>query len=90
MKTFTFSTERICPRTIQFTLDGDKIFNVKFSGGCSGNLQAVSRLVEGRTVNEIYSKLNGISCGNKGTSCPDQLAKSIKRAYDSMKSSENC
>lgn len=71
----------ICSQKIDFELDGDVVKNVNFTGGCNGNLKGISALVEGKTVSEIASLLEGITCGLKKTSCPDQLAKALKRAF---------
>ena len=87
-RTFTFATERVCPKLIKLTLDGNIIQDVQFlGGGCSGNLQALPRLVKGLTVDEVQQKLAGISCGGKGTSCADQLAKAVNAAFVQSK---NC
>lgn len=74
---FTYSPKGTCSRQILFDVDSDnKMHNVRFIGGCSGNLQGISRLVEGKDINEVESLLRGVRCkGN--TSCPDQLAKAI-------------
>ena len=72
----------VCSAKLEFELDGNVIHNVKFLGGCNGNLQAVSKLVEGLTVNQIKSKLLGIRCGFKDTSCSDQLARAILAAAE--------
>ncbi len=74
---FTYSTKGTCSRQILFDVDGEnKIHSVRFIGGCSGNLQGVSRLVEGKSIDEVETLLAGIRCkGN--TSCPDQLSKAI-------------
>lgn len=77
---YTYRTKGTCSSQIQFDLDGDRVRNVKFTGGCNGNLQAVSRLVEGMTVEEITNKCEGIHCGFKNTSCADQLVQGIKEA----------
>ena len=80
---FMFKTKNTCSKIVKFTLNGNIVTNVQFlEGGCPGNLQAVSKLVEGMTVDEIESKIGGIICGKKGTSCADQLVKSIKKAYE--------
>lgn len=79
---YTYNTKGTCSRVIELELDGNVVHNVKFTGGCHGNLQAVSKLVEGLTVEEIEAKLNGICCGMKGTSCGDQLSKAVRAAYD--------
>ena len=74
---FTYSTRGTCSRQILFDVDTeDKMHNVRFIGGCGGNLQGIARLVEGKHINEVESILKGIRC--KGdTSCPDQLARAI-------------
>ena len=74
---FTYSTKGTCSRQILFDVDdNNKMHNVRFIGGCGGNLQGIARLVEGKDINEIESLLAGIRCkGN--TSCPDQLSKAI-------------
>ncbi len=80
---YIFETQNTCARKIRFTLNGNVVTNVKFlEGGCPGNLQALPRLVEGMTVEEIESKIGGIDCGGRGTSCADQLAKAVRKAYE--------
>lgn len=74
----TYKTSGVCSREIQFELDGDTIKHVEFIGGCSGNTQGVARLVEGMNVNDAIAKLEGIKCGVRPTSCPDQLSKALK------------
>ena len=83
--TYTYRTQGTCSSQITFDLDGDVVTNVKYYGGCNGNLQGISKLVEGMTVDEIEKKLGGIRCGFKSTSCPDQLAKAVRKAYESEK-----
>ena len=75
-----YKTKGTCSTRIDFDLDGDIVRNVRFMGGCNGNLQGISRLVEGMPAREAISKLEGIRCGFKSTSCPDQLAKALKAA----------
>lgn len=70
----------VCARSIHIELDGDIIKNVEFSGGCNGNTQGISSLVRGMHVDEVISRMEGITCGFKSTSCPDQLAKALKLA----------
>ncbi len=82
---FTYSTSGTCSRQIIFDVKDNKLYNVKFISGCSGNLQGVAKLVEGRDLDEVEKLLSGIKCRN-GTSCPDQLSKAIA-AY--KKSQEN-
>lgn len=77
---FTYYPQGVCSQMIELELDGDIIKSVEFTGGCHGNLQAVSKLVVGMTVDEACSKLEGIRCGFKPTSCPDQLCKALKAA----------
>ena len=74
---FTYSTKGTCSRQILFDVDTEnKMHNVRFIGGCGGNLQGIARLVEGKDVNEVETLLAGIRCRNN-TSCPDQLSKAI-------------
>jgi len=77
---FTYYTKGTCSKQIDFETENGKIKNVIFTGGCNGNLQGLSKLVEGMGCNEVISKLEGIRCGFKDTSCPDQLAKAIKNS----------
>ena len=74
---FTYSTSGTCSRQIVFEVDEEKkLHNLKFIGGCNGNLQGVARLCEGKNIDEIENLLSGVLCRN-GTSCPDQLSKAI-------------
>ena len=82
---YTYETKNTCSTIIKFTLNGNVVTNVKFIGGCPGNLQAIPKLVEGMTVEEIEKKIGGIVCGARGTSCADQLAKAVRQAYDESK-----
>lgn len=82
---YTYKTRGTCAVQIKFDLDGDIISNVRFLGGCNGNLQGISKLVEGMNVNDVASKLKGITCGYKSTSCPDQLAVAIANAVAERK-----
>ncbi|MBE6549976.1 MAG: TIGR03905 family TSCPD domain-containing protein [Ruminococcaceae bacterium] len=77
-----YNTRSVCSRRIHIELDGDRIANVKFEGGCAGNTQGVAALVAGMSVDEAISRLEGIKCGFKPTSCPDQLAKALKEYKD--------
>lgn len=75
----TYLTEGTCSQMIDFEIDDNGLIrNVVFTGGCNGNLQGISRLVEGMKVEEAINKLEGIRCGYKSTSCPDQLAQALK------------
>lgn len=81
---FEYKTKGTCSRAITFELEGDIVRNVKFEGGCNGNTKGVAQLVEGMTADEVINKLSGITCGFKGTSCPDQLAKAIAAAREAQ------
>ena len=70
----------VCSRLIHIDLDGDTIKSVEFVGGCSGNTQGISHLVKGMNVHDVIERLEGIRCGNKPTSCPDQLSYALKQA----------
>ena len=70
---------------IEFDLDGDVVRNIRFLGGCDGNLKAISKLVDGMTVDQIESKLRGNTCGRKPTSCADQLARAVREAYNAKR-----
>ncbi len=83
---YIMKTENTCSGRIKFTLEGNVVRNVEFlDGGCPGNLQALPRLVEGMTVEEIEKKIGGIICGRRGTSCADQLAKAVRKALEQEK-----
>ena len=71
-----------CSKMITVTIEENKIKHVQFYGGCHGNTQGVARLVEGMDVNEAISRLEGIHCGPRSTSCPDQLAHALKAAIE--------
>lgn len=73
-----YKTNGVCSGYIDIELDGDMIKSVTFTGGCHGNLQGISRLVEGMNKEEAISRLKGIRCGFKSTSCPDQLAQALE------------
>ena len=75
----TFKTQGTCARQIEFEIDNNIIHNVRFTGGCMGNTQGVARLVEGMEIHDAISRMEGIDCNGKGTSCPDQLAKALKK-----------
>lgn len=74
-----FKTKGICAREISYEVSDGKVYNVKFMGGCDGNLKGVARLVEGREISEVITLLEGITCGRKDTSCPDQLTIALKQ-----------
>lgn len=79
----TYATRGTCSRQILFDIVDGKVYNVKFIGGCLGNLQGISRLVEGRDIDEVITTLKGVKCkGN--TSCPDQLATALQAYKDAQ------
>jgi len=81
---FQFRTKGTCSQMIYFTIEDGRVFNVEFMGGCNGNLQGIGKLVEGMLVDEVITRLEGIHCGMKPTSCPDQLASALKKAKESL------
>lgn len=77
---YSYKTKGTCSAQIDVELDGDKVKAVKFYGGCNGNLQGISRIVIGKTVDEVAESFEGIRCGMRNTSCPDQLVKALREA----------
>lgn len=73
-----YKTSGTCSQAIEFDVDNGIVKNVKFIGGCNGNTQGVSKLVEGMKVEDVISRLKGIKCGMRPTSCPDQLARALE------------
>lgn len=73
-----YKMQGTCAKKVEFDIIDNRIYNVKFTRGCNGNLQGISKLVEGKPVDEVIEKLSGIRCGAKKTSCPDQLATALK------------
>lgn len=82
MKRFHYTPQGVCPMDISFELDGDIVRNVQFAGGCPGNLKAISKVVNGWTVEQIEEMFLGNTCGTKKSSCADQLALAVRAAYD--------
>ena len=82
---YEYQPQNVCPVRISFDIEGNVIRNVSFLGGCNGNLKAISKLVDGWTVEKIEEYLKGNKCGKKQTSCADQLARAVRRAYDEMR-----
>ena len=78
---YTYRAKGVCAMEINFHLDGDVVSGIRFTGGCNGNLKAISKLCEGMTVSEIERRLAGNTCGGKQTSCADQLAVAVREAY---------
>lgn len=79
---YDYLTENTCSNVISLDLDQNIVHNIKFMGGCNGNLKAISLLLEGWTVEDIENKLTGVLCGRRPTSCSDQLAKAVRAAYN--------
>ena len=77
----SFTPRGVCSREIQFDLEGNVVKNIKFIGGCPGNLKAIASLADGMTVEDITAKLSGNTCGFRDTSCPDQFAQAVQLAY---------
>lgn len=82
---YRYQTHGTCSQQIEFELNDNIISNVHFYGGCNGNLNGISRLVEGMTADEAIKRLEGIPCGMKQTSCPDQLAVALKKVLEKLK-----
>jgi len=78
---YSYKTQGTCATEINFDINGNIITNISFEKGCNGNLKAISRLTDGMTVDEIKTKCKGINCSKKGTSCADQLALAVEKAY---------
>ncbi|MCR5837585.1 MAG: TIGR03905 family TSCPD domain-containing protein [Lachnospiraceae bacterium] len=81
---YDYKTKGTCSQIISFDIEGDKISNISFLGGCNGNLKAISKLVDGWTVEQIEEKLLGNTCAGRPTSCADQLAKAVRTAYEAQ------
>lgn len=82
---YTYYTKGVCSSKMEIELEGNKIRKVNIVGGCNGNLQGLSRLVEGLSAKEAMEKLRGIHCGTKQTSCPDQLSIALEYALEEQK-----
>ena len=79
---FQYNTQGVCSKCIYFDVEGGKLKNVSYLGGCNGNLKGIGALVEGMDVDEAIRRLEGIKCGMKNTSCPDQLAQALKETQN--------
>lgn len=75
---YTYRTKGVCSQVISFEVEDNKLSNVQFFGGCNGNLKGIGALVEGMDIDDVIARIEGIKCGMKSTSCPDQLAKALK------------
>ena len=76
----TYRTKGTCSQMISFSVEDGKVHNVSFYGGCNGNLKGIGALVEGMDIDDVIARVEGIRCGMKSTSCPDQLAQALKAA----------
>lgn len=79
-----YKTNGVCSNSIEFEIKDDMIQSVKFVGGCAGNTAGIAKLVKGMPVKEVIEKLEGVKCGHRPTSCPDQLARALKE-YEAKK-----
>ena len=77
---FNYKTKGTCSREITFEVEDGKVKNVQFYGGCNGNLKGIGALVEGMNIDDVIARIEGVKCGMKSTSCPDQLAQALKAA----------
>ena len=75
---YQYNTQGVCSKSIYFDVEDNKVRNVTYLGGCNGNLKGIGALVEGMDIDEVIARLEGVRCGMKKTSCPDQLAKALK------------
>jgi uncharacterized protein (TIGR03905 family) len=76
--THEYITQGTCSKCIQFKVENGILSSVRFIGGCDGNLKGIGKLVEGLSIDDVVDRLEGITCGRKTTSCPDQLAQALK------------
>ena len=77
---YRYKTKNVCSSEINFDLEEGKLHNVVFTGGCNGNLKGIAALVEGMDIDDVIARVEGVTCGMKKTSCPDQLAQALKEA----------
>lgn len=85
---YSFKTKGVCSQEIYFDLDGDRVGNVEFIGGCNGNLKAIGKLVKGMKTEDVIATLKGNDCAGRGTSCADQLAIALSLALEQQKKQE--
>ena len=79
---YQYKTKGTCSQMIYFDIEDNKVKNIQFIGGCNGNLKGIAALAEGMDIDEAISRVEGIKCGMKSTSCPDQLAQALKAAKE--------
>ena len=80
MEHFDYKPRGVCPMKISFDLDGDKVHNVSFLGGCNGNLKGISQLLVGMKAEDAIQRMKGTTCGPRPTSCPDQISRALEEA----------
>ena len=83
MESYSYKTKGVCSREILFDIEDGKVYNIRFIMGCNGNTQGVGALAEGMEIDSVIEKLENINCNGRGTSCPDQLAKALKKVKES-------
>lgn len=76
--TYNYQPQGVCSRNMKIEVEDGKVVSLEVSGGCNGNLKGIAKLVEGMEISDVISRLEGVTCGFKSTSCPDQLAKALK------------
>ena len=81
---FESKTKGTCSQRIYLRIEDGKVYDVEFLGGCNGNLQGIGKLVEGMEIDQVITRLEGIHCGMKPTSCPDQLSTALKKAKEQL------
>ena len=79
---YSYQTRGVCSKQMYFTIEDGVLTELEVAGGCAGNLLGIARLVEGMPVDEVIARLSGLSCGDKVTSCPDQLAQALRGALE--------
>ena len=82
---YTYIPQGVCSRQMNFDIENGVIKQLEVIGGCSGNLQGISKLVQNQNIDDVIEKLEGIKCGMKNTSCPDQIAKALKKYKEENK-----
>ena len=85
MQTYTYTTVGVCSKAISFSIEDGKVYDIRFFGGCPGNLLAISKILNGADAAKVVEMLKGNDCGGKGTSCADQLACAIEQVLPKMK-----
>ena len=78
METLIYQPKGVCSKQFEIQHENGKVVSIKIVGGCNGNLQGISKLIQGMDIEDVINKLSGIKCGNRSTSCPDQIAQALK------------